>query len=352
MHTFAQKPKTTQTTTLPSWACFGQNREAKPNLSLQPRIGNQAKHWIPSVNQKPARRDSTTTGSPQFGYNFVRIPVNHYTSTTNESKQQMPNAMDARGGRGEGELEDQRPKHTPSATGGPPAPLPTPINVRNGPNHSAINSGDRVGMSIAIAISSSSGRDADMAVIQDSEQVGLSYNHTGSISGVPPLPSSQSGFMAGYPIPDDQHAWSKRVIINLADNHGGNGSFEKKQLDIFKYSTSGATTPAVIPASGYIIKRIITKTGTSISFRTEKRPSTVTVNGYTTTAGPSPLQGETVVVRSATAAPTLSRGAKTAIGIGGGAIIGAGIGALAGPVGAGVGAVIGGIAGGIGSLAF
>lgn len=48
-----------------------------------------------------------------------------------------------------------------------------------------------------------------------------------------------------------------------------------------------------------------------------------------------------------------SRGAKTAIGIGGGALAGAGIGALAGgPVGAAVGAGIGALVGGIGSLFF
>jgi hypothetical protein len=49
----------------------------------------------------------------------------------------------------------------------------------------------------------------------------------------------------------------------------------------------------------------------------------------------------------------MSRGAKTAIGVGGGAVVGAGIGALAGgPVGAAVGAGIGALVGGIGSLFF
>jgi hypothetical protein len=49
----------------------------------------------------------------------------------------------------------------------------------------------------------------------------------------------------------------------------------------------------------------------------------------------------------------MSRGAKTAIGIGGGALVGAGIGALAGgPIGAAVGAGIGALVGGIGSLFF
>lgn len=204
-------------------------------------------------------------------------------------------------------------------------------------------------MSIAITITSSSGRDADMAAIQDSEQVRLSYNHTGSMAGVARLPSNQSGFMAGHPIPDDEHTWSKAAIIDRADNHGGNGSFEKQQLDVYTDAAGGVTTATAIPASGYIIKRDIVTNGTSITLRTAKRPASVTVNGHTTSAGPSPLQAEDAVVRS----PTLSRAAKTAIGIGGGAAVGAGIGALVGgPIGAGVGAVAGGIVGGVGSLFF
>jgi hypothetical protein len=204
-------------------------------------------------------------------------------------------------------------------------------------------------MSIAITISSSSGVDADMAGIQDSEVVGLSSNHTGCWVGVPPMRSRNSGFMAGYPIPDDQHQWAKAQIIDRADNHGGNGSFEKTQLDIYTDAAAGVTVPQAIPASGYIIKRTTTVNGTGISLRTEKRPAAVTVNGHTTTAGPSRTQAADVVVRS----PSLSRGAKTAIGIGGGALAGAGIGALiGGPVGAGIGAIAGGIIGGIGSLFF
>ena len=234
----------------------------------------------------------------RFAHDLSQVPT--HTAPPQSSYPQYY-GMDARGGGGGGEVEDQHTGATPPAAGGgAPAAAParpSPINVRNGPTHAPINSGDRVGMSIAITISSSSGRDADMAAIQDSEQVGLSYNHTGCMSGQAPLPSSQSGFMAGHPIPDDQHGWSKATIIDLADNHGGSGSFEKKQLDIYTDAAGGVTSAIAIPASGYIIKRIITKTGTSISFRTEKRAAGVTVNSYTTTAGPSPTQGDTVQIR-------------------------------------------------------
>jgi hypothetical protein len=176
--------------------------------------------------------------------------------------------------------------------------VPAPVAVRNGPTHAPIDSGDDVGMSIAITITSSTGVDADMARIQDSEHVGLSFNHTGSCASLPALASNQSGFMAGFPIPDDQHGWSRAAVIDRADNHGGNGSFEKHQLDVFTDAAASVTAPTVIPHSGYIIKRIITKgPGTLITFRTEKRPAAVTVNGFSTAAGPSAQQSDSVVIR-------------------------------------------------------
>jgi hypothetical protein len=177
--------------------------------------------------------------------------------------------------------------------------VPTPVAVRNGPRHAPIDAGDRVGMSIAITITSSTGVDADMARIQDSEQVGLSFNHTGSCASMPPTPSNQSGFMAGHPIPDDQHAWSRAAVLDRVDNHGGNGGFEKEQLDIYTDAAAGVTTSTAIPNSGYIIKRIITAgPGTRVVFRTEKRPAAVTVNGFTSAAGPSATQGDDVIARA------------------------------------------------------
>jgi hypothetical protein len=182
--------------------------------------------------------------------------------------------------------------------GGDPA-VPTPIAVRNGPTHTPIDEPDRIGMAIAITVTSSTGNDADMARIQDSEQVGTSMNHTGSATSMAPMRSSNSGFMPGYPIPADQHASPRARILDLADNHGGNGSYEREQLDIYTDAAAGVTTPVAIPSSGYIVKRIITKgPGTRVTFRVEKRPARVSVNGYTSDAGPSPTQGDTVIARA------------------------------------------------------
>ena len=155
---------------------------------------------------------------------------------------------------------------------------PVPVAVRNGPRHAPIDTADSAGMAIAITLTSSTGRDADMASVQDSEQVSSSFNHTGSYAAVPPGRSNNSGYMAGYPIGDDQHSEPKATIIDCADNHGGNGSMERHQLDTFTAPACGITTPRAIPASGYLIRRIITVTGTQIRFRLHKEPAACTVS--------------------------------------------------------------------------
>jgi hypothetical protein len=222
-------------------------------------------------------------------------------SSPGERRASEADARGGAGGSGDVDNRDGGPGHegtTAEGTDGG-ATVPTPVAVRNGPRHAPIDSGDRIGMSIAITVTSSTGRDADMARIQDSEQVGVSTNHTGSASAMAPMASSNSGFMAGHPIPDDQHGSSRSRILDLADNHGGNGSYERPQLDIYTDAAAGVTTPRAIPHSGYIIKRTITKgTGTHVVFRTEKRAAAVSVNGYTSEAGPSPTQGDDVVARA------------------------------------------------------
>lgn len=175
---------------------------------------------------------------------------------------------------------------------------PVPIAVRNGPAHSPIDTADAAGMSIAITLTSSTGVDADMAGVQDSEQVSASLNHTGSYTAIPSARSSNSGYMAGFPIPNDQHSEPKARIIDLADNHGGNGTMDRQQLDTFTAPDCGITTPVAIPNSGYLIRRSIVVSGTEIRFRLEKSPQDVTVNGFTASAGPSPTQSEEVVVRT------------------------------------------------------
>jgi hypothetical protein len=107
--------------------------------------------------------------------------------------------------------------------------------------------------------------------------------------------------MAGYPVPADRHSESKSEIIRIADANGGAGSYEREQLDTWKPNATGAE--AAIPASGYVIRRSIIAAGAGIRLPTEKGPRAVTVNGFTTTAGPSGLQSEEVEVRAPAPAP-------------------------------------------------
>lgn len=177
-----------------------------------------------------------------------------------------------------------------------PAVAATPVAVRNGPGHTPIDEATKVGMAIDITLTSSTGVDADMATILDSEQVGTSINHTGSYAKEPSKRSNNSGYMPGYPIPADRHSTTRAEVIRVADTNGGAGSFEREQLDTWKPDAAG--TAAAIPASGYFIRREIIVAGTGLRLRTEKGPRDVTVNGFTSTAGPSPLQSEEVEVRA------------------------------------------------------
>jgi len=182
------------------------------------------------------------------------------------------------------------------AGSGAAPPAATPVAVRNGPGHVPIDTGEAAGMAIDITLTSSTGVDADMAAILDSEQVGTSVSHTGSYTKEPSRRSSNSGYMAGHPIPADRHSESKSEIIRIADANGGAGSYEREQLDTWKPNATGAE--AAIPASGYYIRRSIIVAGTGIRLLTEKGPRAVTVNGFTTTAGPSAVQSEEVEVRA------------------------------------------------------
>ena len=175
---------------------------------------------------------------------------------------------------------------------------PQPIGLLNGPFHAPIDDPDEVGMEIAITVQSS-GVPADMASVLDTEQVSLSFDHTGSFVGTPPIASRQSDFMPGVNIPNDRHGASRAGMIAQADNHGGAGSFSKYQLDIYKHPHYAIINPLVIPNSGYRITRsIIADTGTKLRFRVEKRPEACTVNGFTTEAGPSTMQTNEVVLRA------------------------------------------------------
>ncbi len=176
---------------------------------------------------------------------------------------------------------------------------PQPIAVLNGPFHAPIDEPLVIGMEIQITVQSSSGDNADMASVQDSEQVSPSLDHTGSFAGLPPIIGNVSGFMAAVGIPNDRHRVGRAHFTDRADNHGGTGSISFQQLDIYTHPRYAIFNPLVIPNSGYRITQTITAgPGTQLRLRTDKAPEACTVNGFTTTAGPSPAQHDEVLVRA------------------------------------------------------
>ncbi len=180
-----------------------------------------------------------------------------------------------------------------------------PVAVQDGPGNGLINSGGVAGMWIQIVIKSDSGTDADLNQVQDTELVSISYNHTGSFLAVPPGSSWNSGYMPAVNVPDDHHTYPVNGpdgILDLCDNHGGNGSSTVNQMDAFYCQRCGMTqaSATAIPNSGYHNTfTIIQGTGTQVKFRVDQTRNAVTLMGFSTSSGSAAADySQTVPVRN------------------------------------------------------
>ena len=257
------------------------------------------------------RRNSS---GPQFDHNFSQVRAH-----SDMRGGSAPNPFDSTDRRFEGASED--PTHQSMIEGfrehqGQPsggvdeqghqiAPTdaeikyrPQPIAVLNGPRHLPINTATHAGMQIQITVRMSS-NPAELPFVGDLERVSTSFDHTGSYTSMAPFNSlNNTDFIPASPIPDDLHRTPRTEILTLADNHGGDGSYARHQLDIYNHARYGVFNPLAIPNSGYKIRRsIITDGRGGIRFRLEKRPEACTVGNFSTEAGPSPTQSDEVVVR-------------------------------------------------------
>lgn len=91
MHTFAQKPTTTQPTTSakPSTvgrAYVGRGHDPDSILNLQRTIGNQALLRLQQSNSEVRKVVSTGTASPHFGHDFSRLPVSPHRAGAIQTK--------------------------------------------------------------------------------------------------------------------------------------------------------------------------------------------------------------------------------------------------------------------------
>ena len=260
MHTFAQKPKathktTTSKTTLPARTRLGHSREVKSILNLQRTIGNQTVQRL----LQPKTEDPRERATSSFAYNFSQIPVHARTNTqqrtdvqrrlSNSKPMQLRRGERNMRGEGDGYELNQRldvlaspPDHRilcrASATG-------VSLGV-SGP----INDGRKYGLRTPIIV-----RGTVLGDVLDSELVGTSINHTGSMASRPPTTGQNSGWMPADRIPPDNHTSSISDHLSYFDRHGGNGSYTNLQMDLYKIPACNITTPWPIPNSGYRIKR-------------------------------------------------------------------------------------------------
>jgi hypothetical protein len=164
-------------------------------------------------------------------------------------------------------------------------------------------------MEIALTLISSTGRDSDMWVIDDREMISEGRNRTGFMRDYRTFPHGDETFCKGYPMPHDRHTLSVHHLLDFIETSPATaddeGSFEIDQLDVYAYTWHAPqgeaiypSDPAVIPNSGHTIKRTIRVIGGNVLLRTEKRPNTVFIGGYSSAAGPSSTYTEDVVVRS------------------------------------------------------
>jgi hypothetical protein len=125
----------------------------------------------------------------------------------------------------------------------------------------------------------------ELADVLDSELVGASIDHTGSMTKRPSAKSNNSGFMKADKIPDDRHTSSIANHLSYYDNHGGDGSYARLQMDLYKIPGCGINDPKPIPNSGYRIKREVKAEGTKVVGIVTKTAEAVTIGTHTSTAG-------------------------------------------------------------------
>ena len=137
-----------------------------------------------------------------------------------------------------------------------------------------------------------------LANVLDSELVGTSIDHTGSMKNRPSSRSTNSGFMAADNIPDDRHRSSKADHLNYYDNHGGDGSYSRLQMDLYKIPSCGINDPQSMPSSGYRIKREVKAEGGNVVGIVTKTAEAVTIGDHSSTAGLTAKKEAKVTLRA------------------------------------------------------
>lgn len=143
-----------------------------------------------------------------------------------------------------------------------------------------INTGRKYGLRTPIII-----RGTELADVLDSELVGASIDHTGSMAARPSARSNNSGFMPADNIPDDRHTSSIANHLSYYDNHGGDGSYSRLQMDLYKIPKCKINTPQSMSNSGYRIKRTVKREGAKVVGIVTKTAEAVTIGSHSSSKG-------------------------------------------------------------------
>lgn len=143
-------------------------------------------------------------------------------------------------------------------------------------------------------------RGTNLADVLDSELVGTSIDHTGSMAKKPSAKSNNSGFMAADNIPDDRHTSSKSQALKYFDSHGGEGSYARLQMDLFKIPKKTKDQVFGMDNSGYRLKREVKKEGNKVLGIITKTAEAVTIGKYTSGAGLTAKKQAKVTLRDDT----------------------------------------------------
>lgn len=266
MHTFAARSRPVQAQRAPS--AFAPVCRAQPAL------------------QEGDTRPCHCSDCARRGHDFGRIAV------------RAPQRQADMRGEGEGPERDQR-ADAPAA----PQPLDAAPDHRMLCTASAtgvalgasgpINADGAYGLRTPIQV-----RGAELANVLDSELVGASIDHTGSMASRPSARSNNSGFMPADNVPDDQHTSGIADHLSYFDNHGGEGSYARLQMDLHKIPNCGADTPWPIENSGYRVKRTVKAEGSKVVGIVTKTAESVTIDGHTASAGLTPKKEAKVTLRA------------------------------------------------------
>jgi len=271
---------------------------------LQQSAGNQATLRLPAQRATSLtgnelygqQTDETTLNAPEAtpgaSWDFGKIPIfPPRRASIGAPQRTMESEADMRGDGEEYEL-DQRVLAEQAA---PPDHRMLCRASASGVSLGAsgpINDGTVYGLRTPINV-----RGTDLANVLDSELVGTSIDHTGSMAARPSAKSSNSGFMAADSIPDDRHTSSIADHLSYYDAHGGDGSYSRLQMDLYKVPNCNIDTPWPIPNSGYRVKRSVQAEGSKVVGVVTKTAEDVTVDGKSATAGLTPKKEAKVILR-------------------------------------------------------